>query len=154
MKRVLVTGMSATGKSSVVQALRAIGHRAVDMDEPGWSEYAPDGEWVWQEDRVRSLVAEDGDVLFVAGCASNQGKFYDRLDEIILLSAPTGLILERLRTRTTNDFGKRPEELGQILRDIAETEPLLRRRATHEIDTSAPLDDVVAEVLRVAGLAA
>lgn len=31
----------------------------------------------------------------------------------------------------------------QILADIAEVEPLLRQAATHEIDTSAPLSEVV-----------
>ena len=53
MKRILLTGMSGTGKSSVIAELRKRGYQAVDMDEPGWSEYAPDGEWFWREDRVQ-----------------------------------------------------------------------------------------------------
>lgn len=38
MKRVLITGMSGTGKSTVVAALAARGHKAVDADESGLSE--------------------------------------------------------------------------------------------------------------------
>ena len=88
MKRILLTGMSGTGKSSVIAELRKRGYQAVDMDEPGWSEYAPDGEWVWREDRVQErLSCEDGDVLFVSGCAINQGKFYPLFDNIVLLSS-------------------------------------------------------------------
>ena len=46
VKRVLLTGMSGTGKSTLITALAARGFKAVDMDEPEWSEYGPDGDWV------------------------------------------------------------------------------------------------------------
>ena len=151
MTRILITGMSATGKSSVIVELAALGHHAVDLDSPAWSETRADGEWVWREDRVEKLLSsDDAGTLFVSGCASNQVRFYPQFDAIILLSAPVDVMLRRLETRTTNSFGKHPDELAQILRDVAETEPLLRRRAGHEIDTTAPLDDVVAAVLRIA----
>lgn len=38
MKRVLITGMSGTGKSTVTAALAALGYRAVDADEDGYAE--------------------------------------------------------------------------------------------------------------------
>lgn len=150
MKRILLTGMSGTGKSTVINELAARGYRAVDLDQPAWSEYAPDGDWIWREDRVRDLLSvEDGEILFISGCASNQGKFYPQLDKIVLFSAPTDIIIERLRTRTTNDYGKHPDELAETLGYIETVEPLLRKGAHHEIDTSAPLDDVVASVLQL-----
>jgi len=149
MKRVLITGMSGTGKSAVTAELAARGHRAVDLDAPEWSETRPDGEWVWREERVRDLLSQDGrgGVLFLSGCASNQVKFYARFDRVVLLSAPREVIVERLATRTSNAFGKRPEELAQVLRDIAETEPLLRQAADVEVDATRPLDEVVDQVL-------
>jgi hypothetical protein len=101
---------------------------------------------------VRDLLTKEaGDLLFVSGCASNQGQFYEFFDHVVLLSAPVEVMLERLATRTTNSFGKSPDERAKILDDLANVEPLLRRRATAEIDTSAPLDDVVATVLRLVG---
>ncbi|MBK8904932.1 MAG: hypothetical protein IPM53_27380 [Anaerolineaceae bacterium] len=39
MKRVLLTDMSGTGKSTLVETLKARGCTAVDLDQPGWSEY-------------------------------------------------------------------------------------------------------------------
>lgn len=153
MKRVLLTGMSGTGKSTVILELLARGHKAIDIDEPGWSETASNGEWMWREDRVEALLSEEGaDVLFVAGCASNQVKFYRLFDEIILLSAPEAAIRQRLATRTSNSFGKSADELAQVLSDLQVTEPKLRRVATHEVDTTANLSDVVAAVLRIAKL--
>jgi len=149
MKRVLLTGMSGTGKSSVIQALAARGYKAIDADY-GWSERGPDGDWVWREDRIQRLLsAEDGDVLFLSGCATNQGKFYPQFDHIVLLSAPATVIFGRLARRTTNTYGKTAEELAQVCHDLETVEPLLRRGADHEIDTSAPLDEVVETILRI-----
>jgi shikimate kinase len=151
VKRVLLTGMSGVGKSSVVARLRELGYAAVDLDEPGWSETRADGEWVWREDRVADLLAaNDDDLLFVSGCAENQGRFHERFEHVVLLSAPPGTLVERLAARTNNAFGKDPSEVEKVLQDQAAFEPLLRRSATSEIVTTAPLEDVVAEVLRIA----
>ncbi len=60
----------------------------------------------------------------------------------MLLSAPAEVILERVATRETNNFGKSEAERDRILDDLATFEPLLRAGATVEIDTRAPLDKV------------
>ena len=149
MKRVLLTGMSGTGKSSVVRELAARGYKAIDTDD-GWSEPQPDGRQRWREDAVDELLAtEDADVLFVAGCEENQAKFHARFDHIVLLSAPVETMLERLATRAGNPYGRQPDELRRVLDDLETVEPLLRRVADHEVRTTAPLDEVVATVLRL-----
>jgi dephospho-CoA kinase len=149
VKRVLLTGMSGTGKSSVVRALAARGYKAVDTDD-GWSEPLPDGRQQWREDAIdRLLDTEDADVLFVAGCEENQAQFHPRFDHIVLLSAPVETLLERVATRTGNPYGKSAEELSRILDDLENVEPLLRRVADHEIRTTAPLAEVVEDVLRL-----
>jgi shikimate kinase len=81
--------------------------------------------------------------LFVQGTVANQWRFYHRFDAVVLLTAPTEVILDRLQRRTNNPFGKAADEHARILADIAETEPLLRRSATHEIETTRPLSEVV-----------
>jgi gluconate kinase len=146
--RVLVTGMSGTGKSTALAELERRGFRIVDLDTPGWSEWVPladdaVGEWLWREDRVADLLASNDGTLYVSGCASNQGKFYDRFDAVVLLSAPAGVLLERIESRTTNEYGKTPGERERILSDLAAVEPLLRATCTHELDASRPVEDVV-----------
>jgi adenylate kinase family enzyme len=135
LKRVFLTGMSGTGKSTVIDTLAARGYKAVDLDDPLWSKYDANGEWVWREDRVRDLLsAEDADILFVSGCAENQVSFHPRFDDIILLSAPAGVIIERLMSRTNNPYGKDPVERAEVLgylgdrRTIAETGSRARDR--------------------------
>lgn len=149
MKRVLLTGMAGVGKSSVVRELVARGHKAVDTDD-GWCEPLHDGRQRWQEDAIQALLdREDADVLFVAGCEENQVSFHSQFDHIVLLSAPLETLVERLKARSTNPYGKDPEDFRRFHEDVVTVEPLLRRVATHEIRTTAPLDDVVATLLRI-----
>lgn len=148
--------MSGTGKSTVLVQLRERGHQTVDTDDEGWSQElpTPDGlsrEQLWHEDRMNTLLAgKSGGLLFVAGCATNQGKFYDRFDAVVLLSVPVGVLLGRLVSRVNNDFGKDPTERGRILQDLAEVEPLLRATATAELDTRRPPSEVADTIEEVA----
>ncbi len=151
MARVLITGMSGTGKSTALRALAAHGHRTVDTDSDEWSEWVrlPDGsrEWIWRADAVGALLAgHRGGDLFVAGCKSNQGRFYDRFEQVVLLSAPAEVLLARIAARTDNPYGKRPEERAAILEHLAVVEPLLRATATAELDATAPVAAVVARL--------
>ena len=148
MPKVLVTGMSGTGKSAALQMLGERGHHVVDTDTEQWSHWVtrPDGspDWIWREDAISALLASHRHGhLFVAGCKTNQGKLYLQFDHIALLSAPADVLLARIAARTSNPYGKHPAERTQILRDLAEVEPLLRATATIEIDASVPLSQVV-----------
>ncbi len=155
MAKVLVTGMSGTGKSSALSVLQSHGHRVVDTDAPDWSMATLDADgaddWVWREDLMTRLLNEHQDGhLFVAGCATNQEKFYRSLDHLVLLSAPGDVLLERVARRTNNPYGKSPEEQALILRYLREVEPLLRKTCTVEIDATAPLADVVRKLETIA----
>jgi hypothetical protein len=59
------------------------------------------------------------------------------------------VVLDRIASRTTNDYGKAPPERELILHHLETVEPLLRAGCTHELDASQPLDDVVAELIAI-----
>ena len=145
MRRILVTGMSGTGKSSALAELSRLGFRVVDTDLGGWSEWSDaEGGYVWREDRMTELLARhDGPSLYVSGTVSNQGRFYDRFDAVVLLSAPAEVLLSRINDRATNSYGKSSEERELIMRHLADVEPLLRRTCTHELDAAEPLANIV-----------
>ena len=144
MARVLVTGMSGTGKSSLLAELARRGHRVVDTDEGDWMDGLD-----WHEAKIERLLDEEPS-LFVSGCVENQGRFYDRFDAVVLLSAPTDVLLERIATRTTNDYGKSEAERAEIVANLATIEPLLRASCTHELDATRPLSDLAGELERIA----
>ena len=145
MVRVLVTGMSGAGKTTVLDELRRRGHMTVDADYDSWE--LPDG--TWDEQRVRQLLASNPDVI-VSGTADNQRLFYDHFEHVVLLSAPLDVLLERVSTRTNNPYGRTPDQQAQIARYVDTVEPLLRRGATLEFDGRRPapeLADVIEDLL-------
>ena len=68
------------------------------------------------------------------------------------MSAPADVILGRVDARETNDYGRTEAQRNLILHHPATVEPLLRAGATAEIDTRAPLDEVVDELERIANI--
>jgi dephospho-CoA kinase len=147
--RILLTGMSGAGKSTVVQELRRRGFPAYDADDHGFSEPAADGAWEWDVERVRALLEAADGVLFFAGTCEAQGTL--PFDRVVLLTVPAPVLLERLRTRRTSSYGKDPAELARVLEHVETVEPLLRRSADLVVDTRQPLDRVVAAVLELIG---
>jgi dephospho-CoA kinase len=143
--------MSGTGKSTVLAELRRRGYDVAEADEPEWMEWSnEDGGYLWREDRVAELLARERDVpLFVSGAVSNQGRFYPDFDAVVLLSAPLEVLLGRIEHRTTNDFGKAPAERERIRSDFAAFEHRLRATCTHELDVTQPIENIVAQLIRI-----
>jgi dephospho-CoA kinase len=133
MARVLVTGMSGTGKTTVLDELRRRGHLTLDTDYDGW--VLPDRRW--DEPRM-AVYLRDHPEVFVAGTVENQGRFYDRFDHVVLLSAPRDVLIERVTDRTTNPYGSTPEQRTEIERHIETVQPLLRNGASVEVDARRP----------------
>lgn len=132
--RVLLTGMSGTGKSALVGELRRRGYAAYDADD-GFSEPRAQGRWGWRADLVADLLAHAPEgLLFFAGCSEEQIEL--PFDYRVLLTAPKSVLVQRLRTRTGNAYGRDSGELAQVLADLAEIEPLLRRSADLVLTTT------------------
>jgi dephospho-CoA kinase len=149
--RVLLTGMSGAGKSALVKELRRRGHAAYDADDDGFSEPRADGRWGWRIDLVADLLARqtDAPLVFFAGCSEEQIEL--PFDYRVLLTAPRSVLIERLRTRTPNGYGRDGAELAQVLADLDEVEPLLRRSADLVLTTTAPVPDLADRLLERLG---
>ncbi len=137
MARVLVTGMSGAGKSTLLDEMSRRGYEVVDTDHDGWT--LPDG--TWDEPRMTALLAGQAEIV-VSGTVDNQGRFYDRFNHVVLLSAPLDVLLCRVATRSDNPYGRKAEHQAEIERYVAEVEPLLRRGATVELDGQRPVGEL------------
>ena len=146
---VLVTGMSGAGKSTVLSELARQGLATVDTDYGSWC-HEVDGDYQWDEQKMSSILAEpQPEVLYVSGTVSNQGQFYDRFEAVVLLTAPQDLLFHRLATRTTNNYGKSEAERQEIGHYIRTVEPMLRKTATHVINTAGSVQAVVARLIEI-----
>ena len=141
MPRILITGMSGAGKSTVLAELARRGRITVDTDYDGWE--LPGS--VWDEPRMSDLLSQHADVV-VSGTAENQGRFYDRFEHVVLFSAPVDVLIERIATRTNNPYGRTAEQQRDVRRYVREVEPLLRRGASVELDGRRSIVDLADDV--------
>ena len=146
MGRVLITGMSGVGKTTVLDELRRRGRLTVDTDYDGW--VLADG--TWDERRMSELLAGQPDVI-VSGTVENQGRFYDRFEQVVLLSAPVDVLIDRVSRRTNNPYGGTAEEQAEIAKYARTVEPLLRRGATLELDGRRPVAEIADLIEGLAG---
>lgn len=149
--RVLITGLSGVGKSSVLDVLAARGHQVADTDYGGLSHFDDTGDWVWDLDRVRELLDQD-ETIFISGTSANWRPLLPRFDHIVLLSVPAEVMRHRLATRTNNPYGQTAAQRTRAVAYKETVEPLLRNIATIEIDTTPTVDEVVTRILDHVGV--
>ena len=150
MKRILLTGMSGTGKSTVLRMLRSDDTITNDLDNSEWIEKNPlTGE---RQFRIQSLLEymwkhSDKNIV-LAGCEANQVELYHSLDAVILMTAPLSVMEERIKRRKNNPFGKSDSEWAQIVADKENIEPLLANHCTYICHTDRPVHEVVIDISR------
>lgn len=169
MPLVWVTGASGAGKSTVCAALKARGELAVDADWEGYNQWVdrvtgqvvtdppdpvPQGwldryGWRIDRDRVEALAARSQDrEAYLFGGVENEDEVRDLFDLVVCLVIDDATLRERLATRTTNSFGKHPEELAASLWHNARMETRYRGLGAVVVDGTLPLDEVVEAVTR------
>jgi broad-specificity NMP kinase len=139
MAIIFITGLSGVGKSSVIELLEQEGYNTVDTDYGYTTMIISEvgKEMIWDEEKVKLLIEENADKdLFVSGCFSNQGKFYEKFDQIVLLKCDLNVMLERIKDHTNNDYGKCEKERIEVLDSFEYVFPLLEKGSDLIIDTT------------------
>lgn len=151
MKSIYITGMSGTGKSSVIQNLSKKGFTAIDTDYGDWKELSISGdtpEWILKEENIKKLVSKPlASPVFIAGCCSNQVNLYPFFDHILLFSASLETILARVSTRISNPYGQLSHERDEIIWNFENIQPLLQEGADIEYNTEVMTVEEIASSL-------
>ncbi len=153
----LVEGLSGAGKSSVYEELIQRGYKAISTDRawkrpddpdtgPGGPTHYENSRWDEQK-AVSELESPEPEVLFVCGSSRNRDRFLPSFTKIFNLRIDDDTMQRRLRERTNNGFGKRPEEVELMLSLNRSNE---KPAGAIDVDATQPLHQVVDEVLRLA----
>lgn len=172
MALIYITGISGTGKTAVAAALKARGFEAYDGDGEGFNTFydrktnkqvkIPEGidlhtrEWkeknIWNTSRekVEELAARaKNKIIFLCGTTANEREMWNLFSKVICLTADEKTLRHRLATRTSNDYGKAPHELKEILEWHQPHQESHRKSNSIMIDSTKPLDEVVEEILKI-----
>ncbi len=158
VRNFLIEGVSGTGKTTVCRELSRRGYHAVNGDtdlayqgdphtgEP-WDGAPSHWNHIWDEAAVRALVADHGArFTFFCGGSRNVARFADLFDAIFVLEVDVDTLHRRLDERPADEFGAAPHERELIVRLHGSGEDTPDNGIP--IDATAPLADVVDEILR------
>ncbi len=151
MTKILFTGMSGVGKSTILEHLRSEDAICIDLDYDNWMMFDPAcQDYLLDITRITQLIQTDAHKhLFFAGTAVNQKEIYAQLDWVITLTAPLEVMRARLLARTTNPFGKKEEEWQKIIADKERFEPLIIQSSHLTIATDQPLEQTLQKIRRL-----
>jgi hypothetical protein len=175
MPLVWVTGSSGVGKSTVCALLKSRGEMAVDADFEGFSHWVDrtsgqivtdppnptPGGWLdrfaWRISRAKVATLSTSmfdKTAFLCGAAENEEAVWDLFEHKVCLVVDNETLRDRLGTRTTNPFGKHPQELAAALGWNEDVEATYRRLGATMIDgtqsPSAVADAILAAAAKIA----
>jgi len=176
MKKVLVTGISGSGKSTACEILSEFGYSAHNIEELEGQYQAIDRttgnppinhdndnlekvkkiDWLCDVNKLRILIADDKEeFVFCCGGGANIEEMASLFDIVILLSAPTNETKRRLATRPPKapgepkGFGGTEEVQDWVMSKKEEQEEHLKSLGAIVVNADQSREKVVEDILRI-----
>lgn len=169
MSFIYITGLAGSGKTTVCNELVSRGHEAYDADnalsdfynndtgelaprpfpvEKRTPEWRLHHSWKLSREKLLELKPRAADKpLFVCGVAANEYEYIDVFDRIYALSIDLASVTERVKTRTTGDFGKSGHEMQMLIEWESSVNDYYQQIGAHIIDATLPIKDEVDQIL-------
>lgn len=177
MPLIFITGISGSGKSTVLNELQKQNYEAHGVDEEGYADWVnrttgdivpfPEDEsnndihewyirhrWVLSYERISQLKTDSDNrqtLVFIGGVAEGEKEVWHLFDKVVLLSVDEATIRRRIASRKDNHFGKTPEEMADILKWLNDNQNNYRRFGASIVDATKPINEVLNDVIQIAG---
>lgn len=168
MKKIFITGISGTGKTTIANTLNTKGIHSVSIDEvPGlcvWKNKATGKtvdyeaelnktfidahDWICDTDTLKKLLDVEKETVVVLGNAANQNNFLNLFDKTLLLQCKPETFLERIMQRKDNDFGKEKSAQDLILSWYQEFESNLLKKGAIAVNVEGHIDKVIKTIIK------
>lgn len=168
-----IDGVSGSGKSKTLEALRSLGYDAYDVDEAGpvtakWHntttgfvhpkssvkaaqrtpEFLAVHAWKISRSEVEALAKQAVSVnVFLGGAVTNLPELRDLFSLVFALSIDDATMAQRLTSRTNNNWGKSPHELERSLVANQQARSCYETLGYTVIDAARPTNVIVYEIL-------
>jgi broad-specificity NMP kinase len=169
-RRILITGVSGVGKTSVGKYLKKIGYKSVDIEnveemfrmvhkgtknifsdyDNANPEHVRNAEWICDIDRLKSLLkSQKSNFSFYSGIASNMDDALPLFDKVFVLRPGAKVLNERLKNREgADDIGNTQEGRDIVLgwKDWWEKE--MKKKGAILINANGSLEKISEEILK------
>ncbi len=159
MSLFFISGVSGTGKSTLMHELRERGEEAYDADVDciraskvtgeiiSYEEAKKEGyDWIYPEEALQKLTEKSATKdIFLLGFVDNLQAVKDAADEFIWMSIPLDVLVQRLDTRQ-KEYGKSERERKLIL-DLYEKMSKALEPGTFTLDATKPVEAIADDLL-------
>jgi dephospho-CoA kinase len=168
MKKVYITAIAGTGKSTLANVLKERGFNTIDVDhvqdmcswvnkKTGKKAFVPhpDNKFIDEHDYqcdmsvLEELMNQFNDHVFVFGSVGDNSAFTPLFDTLILLQCEPKTLIHRLQSRDTNEFGKVKEVQGRMLEWKKKFDALTLKAGAVPISTEMDIEAVADEVAKI-----
>ncbi len=168
MKKIYITGVSGTGKTTIAHELEKRGFYVISIDEVNnlcsWInketgekeggkdadmnvEFVHKHDWICDIEYLNKLINKDTDLVFVTGMATNQDDFLYLFNKIILLECDPDTFCKRIEERTDNNFGKDKKVQEGILNRYKPYAEKMIKKGAISVNTDKSIREVVDDIL-------
>jgi len=170
MKKIFITGIFGTGKTTVAKKFEDKGFKTIDIDyfpdlcswvnkETGEkaelsNTESPDNEFIDKNDykcdtnKLVKMMEESDETVLVFGSVGDNSDLLHLFDKVILLQCKPETLVGRLKNRDTNDFGKKKEVQERMLDWKVVFDDLMINAGAIPISTEEPPEQVVENIIK------
>ncbi len=167
MKKFFITGISGSGKSSILKELKLKGFSTIDIDDieglctwvnnntlkiEKWKhgmtdEWYNNHKYICDKEKLVNLMNKHNGVVVVACLPSNRRELLALFDKVFILQCAEDTFIKRIKERTNNDFGKHVLEQENLLSWYKNFETDMLARGAISINTDQSLMTVVNDII-------